>query len=119
MKRLFITLTIVSLSLLIVTPVLAQMADTCTHDPSVASLRDCVAHARHMGAIANDGVSQGLLAKLDAAQAALDRGNETAAINILQAFIRDVRAQAGKGVVAEHAQHMVQHAQDVIAALSQ
>jgi len=63
-------------------------------------------------------VANSLLAKLDAAQAAVDRGQTSVAINKLQAFINEVQAQAGKHIDSMHAQHMVMHAQLVIQALS-
>lgn len=118
MKRLIITLTLVALTLFAVSPVLAASHDACSHDATVASLRHCVAHASNMGVITNAGIVQSLLAKLDAAQAAVDRSAPETAVNALQAFVNEVRAQSGKGIDAAHAQHMIQHAQAVIAALS-
>ncbi len=85
---------------------------------TIASLHDCVQHAADMGYIDTSGVAQSLLAKLDAAQAALDSGQKATAVNILNAFIADVRAQSGIHIEAEHAAHMVTHAQMVIAALA-
>lgn len=40
------------------------------------------------------------------------------AIDILQAFVQEVEAQAGAHIDADHAMHMVQHAGMVIAALA-
>ncbi len=62
-------------------------------------------------------MTNSLLAKLDAAQAAEDRGQTGTAINLLGAFIHEVQAQAGKHIEATHAEHMVMHAQMVIQAL--
>jgi hypothetical protein len=36
---------------------------------------------------------------------------------LLEAFVREVRAQAGKHILQEHAQHLLLHAQMVIQAL--
>jgi hypothetical protein len=120
MKRLLISLALVTLSLIAVRPALAQSDDGCTHNvATVASLWDCVHHAAHEGHIDNRGVTQSLLAKLEAAQAAVERGQSTVAINALQAFIREVQAQAGNHIVTEHAGHLVEHAQLVIQALSE
>ncbi len=90
-------------------------------EPTVASLRACVQHAAEMGMIDNAGVATSLLAKLDAAQAALDRDGPNAhgtAVNLLEAFVNEVEAQAGKHVDAAHAEHMVMHARKVIDALA-
>lgn len=95
----------------------AQTTDDCALTPTIASLATCVEHAASQGIITSQGVANSLLAKLDAAQSALDRGQTSAAINNLQAFINEVQAQAGKHIDAMHAQHMVMHAQLVIQAL--
>jgi hypothetical protein len=95
----------------------AQVTDECALTPTIAALTTCVEHAASQGIIDNQGVANSLLAKLDAAHAALDRGQKSVAINNLQAFISEVQAQAGKHIDSLHAQHMVLHAQLVIQAL--
>jgi hypothetical protein len=115
----YIAVILVLASLLLATPVLASDEHGCAHDPTVQSLRDCVVHAAHAGHIDNQGITRSLLAKLDAAQAALDRGQPAVAVNNLNAFVRAVQAQAGKHIAAEHAAHLVMHAQEVIDALGQ
>lgn len=95
----------------------AQASDGCVHQPTISSLKACVQHAAAEGFIDNQGVANSLLAKLDAAQAALDQGQTSVAINQLDAFIREVQAQAGKHIDPMHAQHMVMHAHMVIKAL--
>lgn len=66
-------------------------------------------HITDRGAVA-------LLARLDAAQLAPDRG-QTAAVSILQSFIYAVNARAGNTIDQEHAKHMMMHAERVIAAI--
>jgi hypothetical protein len=95
----------------------AQTTDECALTPTIAALTTCVEHAASQGLITSQGVTNSLLAKLDAAQAALDRGQTSVAINDLQAFIYEVQAQSGKHIDSMHAQHMVMHAQLVIQAL--
>ena len=91
---------------------------TCNHDgATIASLHHCVMHAVDMGHITNAGVATSLMAKLDAAQAAVDRGQTDVAINLLNAFVNEVKAQSGKFIVADHAGHLVMHAQMVIMVL--
>lgn len=107
------------ISLLLATPVLASDGHDCVHEPTLQALRDCVVHAAHAGHIDNQGVTQSLLAKLDAAQAALDRGQPAVAVNNLKAFVRAVEAQSGQHIVAEHAAHLAMHAQQVIDTLGQ
>ena len=67
-----------------------------------------------MGHITNHGVTNALRSKLDAAQAAWDRGQTAVAINILRAFIRTVEAQSGISIVDLHGEHLIMHAQMVI-----
>jgi hypothetical protein len=118
-KKVAFLLALVILSLVGATPALADMSMQCTNDMStVESLQMCVQHAYEQGHIDNEGVAQSLFAKLDAAQAAVDRGQPLVAINILQGFVQEVEAQAGKHIQADHAMHMVQHAEMVIEALA-
>ena len=116
----YVTFVLVVVSLLSVTPVVASDGDECPHhEATVPSLRACVVHAAEMGYIDNQGVANSLLTKLDAAQAALDRGQNHVAVAKLKAFIHAVEAQAGKHIDAHHAAHMVMHANEVINALRQ
>jgi predicted negative regulator of RcsB-dependent stress response len=62
----------------------AQTTDDCVHAPTIDSLKICVEHAASQGFIDNQGITNSLLAKLDAAQAAFDRGQNSVAINKLQ-----------------------------------
>lgn len=118
MKSLFIALTMVVLSLIAARPVLAQAEDTCPHDtPTVQSLRVCVQHASDHGFIDNPGVVQSLLAKLNAAQGAVDRDQPLVAVNILKAFVREVKAQSGQHIDSTHAEHLLEHVQLVLQAL--
>jgi hypothetical protein len=123
MKRLLVIVALFALVAFIgfnlLTPgtVRAQTTGDCALTPTIASLTTCVEHASSQGLITSQGVANRLLAKLNAAQAALDRGQTSVAINELQAFIHEVQAQAGKHIDSMHAQHMVMHAQVVIQAL--
>ncbi len=118
MKKLLFALTIVGALLLLAAPAFAADTMTCDNmDATIASLHHCVMHAYDMGHIDNQGVANSLMARLDAAQAALDRGQTGTAINLLNAFINEVNAQSGQHIVADHAAHMVMHAQMVVMAL--
>lgn len=118
MQRALFILTIVATMLLAAIPVLAAEDHLCDHGgATIESLRHCVVHAYDMGHLTKVGVRDSLLAKLDAAQAAFDRGQTTTAANQLRAFINEVNAQAGKAILAEHAGHLVGHAEIAIAAL--
>lgn len=101
-------------------PAFASDEHMCNHDMNmdIASLQHCVNHALEMGHITNAGVGNALLAKLDGAQAALDRGQPAVAVNKLNAFINQVQAQSGKHIDPVHAEHLIMHAQMVIATLS-
>ena len=99
-------------------PASAYASGECEHHgTTIQSLHHCVEHASMMGHIDSEGVANSLLAKLSAAQAAVDRGQPAVAANILGAFMAQVEAQAGQHIDAEHAEHMAMHAQQVIDAL--
>ena len=98
-------------------PMRAQAQDACVHDPTIASLRECVQHAAHEGHIDNEGIARSLIAKLDAAQSALDRGQPRVAVQLLEAFVSEVRSQSGAHILPEHADHLLLHAQEVLQAL--
>jgi competence protein ComGC len=124
MKKLLVVLSVIAMLSLLTSPALASEDMTCEHsgttmDPlhAIASLHHCVMHAYDMGHITNAGVANSLMAKLDAAQAAFDRGQTDVAVNLLNAFINEVGAQSGKFIVADHAGHLVMHARMVILAL--
>jgi hypothetical protein len=118
-KKVTFLLALVIVSLVGARPALADMGMQCTNDMStVESLQMCVQHSYEQGHIDNKGVARSLFAKLDAAQAAIDGGQPAVAINILQAFVQEVEAQAGVHIDADHALHMVQHAEMVIEALA-
>src|SRR6478752_782059 len=106
MKANVIAVSLLILSLLTGGVARAQAMDACQHEATVQSLQACVQHARSQGFIDNGGVARSLLAKLDAAQAALARGQRPLAVNALEAFIHEVDAQAGKHILAEHAAHL-------------
>jgi hypothetical protein len=119
MKKLTVLLAVLVLCLAATGPVLAQENHECDHQgTSVASLHHCVEHAIEHGYISKAGVGRSLLAKLDAADAAVARGQSATSANILNAFVQQVSAQAGKGIDAEHARHLISHAQAVIANLT-
>ena len=117
MKQWFVALMLLALGLAAPIPAQAQSMEACSHDPTISSLRDCVQHAAQVGHIDNSGVAYSLIIKLGTAQLALERGQSGAAINLLEAFVSQVRAQAGKHIHQEHANHMLMHAQEVIQAL--
>ncbi len=116
MKTLFVTLIFVMLSLVIASPALAQAGDVCpNHDmATIQALINCFQHASTQGIINDPGITESLLAKLNAAKAAVNRDQPEVAVNILQAFVSEVQAQAGKHIPAMHAAHLVQHTQSVI-----
>lgn len=118
MKKFLFALLVVAISLMFALPAFAEGDHTCDHDATtIVSLHHCLMHAAEAGHISNAGVAKSLMAKVEAAQAAADRGQTDVAINNLQAFVNEVNAQAGKHIDAEHALHLVEHAGKVIAGL--
>lgn len=121
--KLFIATLVVVFGLLAAGPASVQTAsaqamDACSHEATIQALRTCVQHAAEHGHITNAGVAQSLLAKLDAAQAALDRGQPEVAVKVLEAANQQIRAQTGKHIDAEHAAHLQMHLHHVIVALT-
>jgi|OpeIllAssembly_1097287.scaffolds.fasta_scaffold379678_1 hypothetical protein len=118
MKRIWVLIAVVVLSLVVAGPALAMDGHDCNGDmTTISSLHHCVDHALAMGYIDRAGVAASLHAELDAAQAALDRGQTDVATNLLDAFILQVSAQSGKHIDADHAAHMIHHAEMVQMAL--
>jgi hypothetical protein len=117
MRLLLVALTLVVFGVIAPVPARAQVMDNCAHEATIQSLRACVHHAAEQGHIDSQGVTRSLLAKLSAAQTALDRGQTAVAIDILEAFVHDVHAQSGKHILQEHAEHLLLHVQVVIRAL--
>jgi hypothetical protein len=60
------------------------------------------------------GIQTSLLAKLDAAQSNLARGEVTAATGTIGAFMNEVRAQSGKHISAGQAAEMTSQAQAIV-----
>lgn len=118
MKKLLILFFVVALSLTFAAPAFAADGHECDHDATtIESLHHCVMHAIEMGHITNPYVAKSLLAEVNAAQKAYDRGQTEIAIRILHVFVEEVHAAAGIAIDPEHAHHLAMHAENVIAAL--
>lgn len=70
------------------------------------------------GGIDNRGVANSLDQKLEAAKAALDRGQARVAVNILSAFINEVEAQSGKHISPKCADLLAGYAGRLISVLT-
>lgn len=117
MKKL-LGLMIVMLLVFAAMPVFAQETHECTHEgATISDLIHCFEHAVTMGHIDNNGVANGLFAKLAAAQAAQNRGQNRVAVNVLNALTHEVEAQAGVHIDLHSSHHMLAHIQSVIVAL--
>ena len=81
--------------------------NTITGGPMVTDLIADLIGYYEAGDISNKGVFNSLLAKLEAAQAALGKGNATAAANKLEAFINELMAQGGKHITVEAAEALI------------
>ena len=119
MKLGSITLALLVLSLALFSPALAQEEEHCDHEAqAIDSLRHCVEPAYAEGHITNIGIYRALVGQLSAAQAAVERGQTSVAINLLQAFIYTVDTQVDRAILEPHAGHLLEHANAVLAALS-
>lgn len=117
MRLLVVTLALILFGFVAPVPASAEVMGDCSHMATITALRTCVQHALDHGHIDSRGIARSLFAKLDAAQTALDRGQTSVAVRKLEAFVRQVDAQTGKHIGAEHAAHLRMHAEAVIAAL--
>jgi hypothetical protein len=70
-----------------------------------------------MGWIDLDGILHSLQVKLDAAQAAVDRGQPDVAINNLESFINEAEAQRGQHLTPAASDHLIKDANWIIASL--
>lgn len=120
MKKILFAILLAALCLVIAAPTFAQEGEMCPGHggDTIASLKLCVDHAYAEGHITSASTYWALVIKLNVAQAALNRDHPRAAILVLNAFIHQVEAKSGKTIHAEHAAHLIEHAQHVIAALS-
>ena len=75
-------------------------------DAAIVSLGEQLSAAVAAGLL-SEGSARSLESKLEAAEAAMGRGNATAAANILRAFRQHVVAQSGKHIPASLAQGLV------------
>jgi hypothetical protein len=86
------------------------IGDTC--DTPAEGPADMITHVKSLGL--PKGIENSFTVKLDAAIAALDRGNEKAAINNLNAFINYAEAQSGKKLNAADADALIAEAKSII-----
>ncbi|RPI49188.1 MAG: hypothetical protein EHM56_12740, partial [Chloroflexi bacterium] len=79
-----IVLVLLVLSLALFSPALAQEGEHCDHEAqTIESLQHCVEHAYAEGHITNIGIYRALAGQLSAAQAAVERGQTSVAIDLL------------------------------------
>lgn len=114
MKKI-VTIFIVLVMLALAVPANAMGDHDCPHHgPTIEQLRNCVLHALDAGHISK-GVANGLLSKINEAESSFNAGQYSDAIGSLNAFINQVNAQTGKAIQLMHADHMIGHAEAVIA----
>jgi len=81
---------------------------------TIASLIESVNLYYQEGSIKNAGTYNSLIQKLNAAQAAWDKGQANVVANVLNAFMNEVQAQAGKLIKPDAASMLIADAQLVI-----
>jgi Tol biopolymer transport system component len=77
-------------------------------------LGDLVLDLLASGEIDNHGIGNSLLATLNNAQSLIDAGDASAALNLLETFIKKVKAQAGKHITEEAAAALIEAAEYLI-----
>ncbi len=77
-----------------------------------------IANSSQLGLIDNNGIAQSLTAKIQAAAAAAQRGQQKTSGNMLNAFSDEVRAQSGKHVSSLAAQVLLEDSDSLIRELS-
>ena len=78
---------------------------------TAASTQDTVNQLLQEGEIQNAGIANSLLKKLENIQSMINKGQVSAAIQALKAFIKEVTAQAGKKISAEAAALLIADAE--------
>lgn len=101
-------------------PAAVQLAVTSLTPCPVPTLEQRLADLANLinGFDLHPGTANGLVAKVQAAQASLARGNTTAACNQLQALINAAQAQSGKKLTPAQASAITTNAQGVRSALA-
>ena len=118
MKRLLPILGIVAALLLVAAPAFAAEDHACDHTgTTIESLHHCVMHAYDMGHITNKGVANSLLAKLDAAQAALTEASQAWQSTCCAPSSTKSTPRLASTSWRNTPVHLVEHAQNVITAL--
>lgn len=109
----YLALPLVALSLtIILAPAHAEMI--CPTDNPLDNLPTCITHHYEMGDINNQGIYKSLLAKADNAITLFERGNNGAAVNILDALINELEAQKGHHMTSTAADMLIMHAEMAI-----
>lgn len=105
------------ISSVMLTLVPQAFAQEMTCPMTLDTLPMCITHHWELGEIMNYGVYISLLAKANAAIATQSQGQIKTTINILNAFINQVSALAGRQIADAAASHMIMHAQAIIRTL--
>jgi hypothetical protein len=93
----------------------ANVTVTVTTPPISADIQSLIAQVQSLGL--PKGTENSLLAKLNAAEASVNRGNAGSAKGQLGAFINEVSAQRSKKIPAAAADALIASAQQIIAAI--
>jgi hypothetical protein len=93
----------------------ASVTVAVTVPPVSGDIQSLIAQVQSLGL--PRGTENSLLAKLNAAQASVNRGNTGSAKGQLGAFINEVSAQRGKKIAASAADALIANAQQIIAVL--
>lgn len=112
------TFTIAVLSMFGLASAAGQEPDCPHQDPSLVALELCVEQAYQAGHIDNGGIAVSLVKKLEAAERALTEDRVSVAVSLLDAFILEVKTQAGIHIAEEHAAGLAEHALAVIGSLA-
>jgi len=88
-----------------------------TRNVTIQGLLTEINIARKINAIDNDGIANSLSAKVEAAQAAANRGDSQAEQGALGAFINEVSAQSAKHIQSEAADVLISDANALIVAI--
>jgi hypothetical protein len=92
----------------------ASKAVTFTVEATIMSLKTTLMQFYADGSIDNGGVFTSLFSKMNAAQAAMERGQMATAQKVLLAFVKEVMAQKGKHITAEAADLLIADAYAIL-----
>lgn len=95
------------------------LQDGWVQEDTPESLLETIDELLGDGSINNEGIANSLTVKLDAAIKMIEQGNIKTAVNILNALINEINAQAGKHITLEAVEALLEDIEAILAGLEE